>query len=353
MPIQIGAKGANLFGQAYPPYAYIDWFTPDQEGVATAGGDAVIVPPRLLTAAEIAAFRASMANVPIFVGRAAALLAGYPVAAYAGKSAWVTDMPGSSLLPMYDNGRYWVPQRGSALILHSCAPMFVAPSCSSINPDGTGMILSGPLPLTGLADCWLYVPANAPGNAQAEGWRYAVMTDATHGRLYLNRYDPTASTDNSFPSVLQPCVNASTWTGISGANPGGTTAGEVLALRMIIPGGLMGSSGELLWDTRSEWTSGAETKVVKVKVGGVAITSPSQTTNLSYRATHRLWCCGLPTKQLSSSSVADGASASHDMTVQTINFNGDVAVDVTLAIGSNTNNCSLGLLLFDLMIRNI
>ena len=53
MPIQIGAKGANLFGQAYPPYAYIDWFTPDQEAAAKAGGDAISVPPRNLNPTEV------------------------------------------------------------------------------------------------------------------------------------------------------------------------------------------------------------------------------------------------------------------------------------------------------------
>lgn len=57
MPIQIGAKGANLFGQAYPPYAYIDWFTPDQEATALAGGGAVQVPSRSLTPAQVVALK--------------------------------------------------------------------------------------------------------------------------------------------------------------------------------------------------------------------------------------------------------------------------------------------------------
>lgn len=40
MPIQIGAKGATLFGKQYAPGAYVDDLTPDQEAVALQGGDA-------------------------------------------------------------------------------------------------------------------------------------------------------------------------------------------------------------------------------------------------------------------------------------------------------------------------
>lgn len=57
MPIQIGAKGATLFGNTYPAYAYIDWFTPDQEALAKAGGDAYDTPSRGFSPQETAALK--------------------------------------------------------------------------------------------------------------------------------------------------------------------------------------------------------------------------------------------------------------------------------------------------------
>lgn len=70
MPIQIGAKGASLFGQAYPPYAYIDWFTPDQEAQATQGGDALVVPSRSLTPAEVASLKSVVSQDGTYTGSA-------------------------------------------------------------------------------------------------------------------------------------------------------------------------------------------------------------------------------------------------------------------------------------------
>lgn len=52
MPIQTGSKGASLFGSTYPPYCYIDWFSPAEEALALQGGDAVRVPRRRLTAGQ-------------------------------------------------------------------------------------------------------------------------------------------------------------------------------------------------------------------------------------------------------------------------------------------------------------
>lgn len=57
MPIQIGAKGATIAGKPFPPYAYIDWLTPDQEALAIQGGDAYSVPKRGFTLAEETALR--------------------------------------------------------------------------------------------------------------------------------------------------------------------------------------------------------------------------------------------------------------------------------------------------------
>lgn len=58
MPIQIGAKGATINGQNIAPYSYVDWLSPAQEAAAVQGGDAVIVPAKMLSAAEVAATRA-------------------------------------------------------------------------------------------------------------------------------------------------------------------------------------------------------------------------------------------------------------------------------------------------------
>jgi hypothetical protein len=54
MPIQVSSKGLSFGGVNYAPYAYIDWFTPQQEGQATQGGDAFYVPARALTPAQTA-----------------------------------------------------------------------------------------------------------------------------------------------------------------------------------------------------------------------------------------------------------------------------------------------------------
>lgn len=52
MPIQLGAKGANIAGINYPPYQYIDWLSPVEEAVAVQGGNAVEVPARGFTPDE-------------------------------------------------------------------------------------------------------------------------------------------------------------------------------------------------------------------------------------------------------------------------------------------------------------
>lgn len=62
MPIQIGSKGATIGGINYPPYAYIDWLSPDQEAAVVQGGNATSVPVRGLTPAQIAQLQAMIAG---------------------------------------------------------------------------------------------------------------------------------------------------------------------------------------------------------------------------------------------------------------------------------------------------
>lgn len=296
-----------------------------------------------LSNAELAAIRSVVEGdwVPIYIGPWATLLANYPAAAYTGRQAVATDQPTGTVSAVYSTGLYWRPVNGRALIGKSRLPMYVPQSSASLAANGAFTLAGSGLPFSSITGCWLYLPANTAATVAPAGWYYAVMSSATAGTLYQNTYDPTVSVDNSAPTSPTACTTANTggWTGVTS---------EVTAFRVTVPTGMMGLNGEVMWTVMTASLGTTDTKTTKVKFGASTVTSSAQTSNTSYRATHRVWNMGQTNRQMAVSSVADGGSAGVLGTVLTVDTTAAVNIDVTLQISATTNNQSLGLHLFDL-----
>lgn len=119
-----------------------------------------------------------------------------------------------------------------------------------------------------LGACYLYLPANAGGSGNVEGWYYAEFSTSLAGVVYSNRYTGGRP---EIPTVKIPFAG----------NPSGRitqTADEITLYSATIPGGAMGKNGfmEFLMPFVSTTTN---TKYARINFGGVKIWELVATTN--------------------------------------------------------------------------
>lgn len=126
---------------------------------------------------------------------------------------------------------------------------------------GGAFTLSAPL-LTGagalLANCYLYLPANAAGSGCAAGWYYSRFTSDSAGTIYGNTYSDGLPTIPGSPAVFpgSPSGRITTPT----AEIVGPSVGKVI-------GGALGNNGTLRWIASLLGDTSA-VKQFRLKLGG-------------------------------------------------------------------------------------
>jgi hypothetical protein len=146
-------------------------------------------------------------------------------------------------------------------------PVFL-PSSGSIGNNGA-LTLSTALDLNAYANCYLYFPANAIEAGSAAGLYYTVMSSSTAGTIYNNTYT------SGVPSIpASPTAFATTGPGAYTQ----TTATDITLLSFTLPGGALGANGSMFVFPLIAMSSSANTKTMKMNIGGTETNSTQQTT---------------------------------------------------------------------------
>jgi len=157
--------------------------------------------------------------------------------------------------------------------LASTAVPVVIPSSGTIATAGT-VTLTTALPTT-YAGAWMYFPATAFSGTVAAGLFWVVMSSTTAGTVYQTSVVPATPFEAFIPTETLVAVVG------SNAAYTQTTASDLVMLRTTVPGGLMGLSGEINYNLLLTTNATANSKPVKVTIGGTDVHSASLSSNTS------------------------------------------------------------------------
>lgn len=270
-----------------------------------------------------------------------------PAATWANRPT-ASSVPAGTRLPVtgygmfVSDGTYWKPQNGCLLLQTAGLPMIV-PASGTLSAGGALTLAGTGTGFASLTSCYLYVPANTTHSGDAAGWYYTVMSSATAGTIYRDRYDPTTELPPAIPASPTSCTAANSYTQVTS---------EVTAMQRTVPGGMMGVAGELIQHVHTMAQGATDSKTTNLKFGGSTSLNTSQTANVNVRGTLRIKNIGLANANMFQTNTVDGAAASNGATLRAIATASDQVAIVTLTVGATTNNTCHGLYLYDLELRH-
>jgi len=180
-----------------------------------------------------------------------------------GKAVWVAapELTASELAHASAHARMRQPNGVPIILAQSAIPM-ILPSSGTMGANGS---LTG---LTALSysvfpqPCFMYFPAGKVFSGSPAGMYYASITGTQAATVYNNMYTSGLPQD-AIPAVPTPVVDA---------GPGAytqTTGADVELFRVVVPGGILGPHGVLLWQGSWATTNNADAKTVKTKFGAL------------------------------------------------------------------------------------
>lgn len=270
-----------------------------------------------------------------------------PAATWANRPS-ASSVPAGTKLPMNGygdfvaDGTYWKPQNGVLLLQASSVPMLV-PASGTVASNGALTMAGSGTGFAALTSCYLYLPANTTQAGDPAGWYYAVMSSATAGTIYRDRYDPTTEIPPTIPSSPTACTTATNYAQVTS---------EITALQKTVPGGMMGATGELIQAIHTMSQGGTDNKTTNVKFGGSTSLNTTQAANVNVRGTMRVKNLGSASVQMFQTGTADGNASSNGGTLRAIATASDQVAIVTLQVGAVTNNTCLGLYSYSLELRH-
>jgi len=206
----------------------------------------------------------------------------------------------------------------------------VIPSSGTIATAGT-VTLTTALPTTYAGGAWMYFPSTAFSSSVA-GVYWVVMSSTTAGTVYQTNSIPASPFEANIPTETLVAVVG------SNASYTQTTASDLVLLRTTVPGGLMGSSGEVHYTLLCVTNATANSKPVKVTYGGTAIHTASLSSNVSTIIDKEITNRGVTNRQIANPLAALGHGSSADASLYlSIDTNSDFDITVTGQINTATD----------------
>jgi len=203
-------------------------------------------------------------------------------------------------------GNTFVSKPNSQVNLISTGLPVIIPSSGTVATNGT-ITLTTALP-TIYSDSFIYLPAGAVVGGAA-GLYYAEFSSTTVGQVYTN---PRSAVSVDFvPDADAADLHTTLAVGSNSAYTQ-TTAADLAVTRESIPGGLMGTTGQVLIKCLISTPTNANNKTPKILFGSTAIHTSVITTSLTNNIDKELTNRGVTNKQVGNplASSGHGASAS-------------------------------------------
>jgi len=215
-------------------------------------------------------------------------------------------------------------------IIGASIPVII-PSNGTVATNGT-ITLTTALPTT-YGDAWVWLPAGAVVGGSA-GLYYAEFSSTTVGQVYTIYIDPTSTPFTPYDPTTVSHVNA------VGSNSSytQTTASDLSLIRAIVPGNLMGPSGQLLIKLLISTPTNANNKTPKIIFGSTTIHNAAITTSLTTNIDKDLANRGKTNSQVCTPLTALGHGASASAAVYaTEETKNDLALRVTGQLATATD----------------
>jgi hypothetical protein len=169
----------------------------------------------------------------------------FPAASYSGRYA-VVVINGMNVL-MQSDGTAWKPANGQCTLDISGTGYGIMPS-GTISTGASGHFVSGTaLPHTYSEGLWMYIVSPSTTPALTAGFYWCVFSTTAICTIYQNG-PGSAAYDFS----------------VGGATTGSTA--EITFSNADLPGGILGESGQLLWDMTYSQSGSANVKTTRVKI---------------------------------------------------------------------------------------